>query len=411
MTVRSLSLMRTLRHWWGFKLTPLGRYLVLSTLLAGLGTVTVEIPIYMICCLLLAMIGTAEMIGLCLRTRVDVSGQLPEKMNAGDSITTMLQVRNRSRRPAYDIMAALPGLPADVTHEDADVYVPHIPGRGAATLPVTLRATQRGFLRIPELRVHSTFPFNLMRVQYGQLSPHSVTVLPTYHLLDHLDLPVTHRYQPGGLSVSAGTGHSPEYIGNREYVPGEPASRLDFRAWARLGKPIVREYMEEYFCRIAVILDTFVPRRRARNPQGFPDLEAAVSLTAAVSDSLRQGDYVIDVFAAGPELYVFRTSGGTTHFDAVLEILACLEPCRSDPFDEVGPVVSEELEAMSTAICIFLDWDEPRRRLCETIREAGCSLKVIIVRDGPTTLAGNADTAEVQQISPEDIRAGRIRQL
>ena len=34
----------------------------------------------------------------------------------------------------------------------------------------------------------------------------------------------------------------------------------------------------------------------------YPDLEAAVSLTAAIADAMNRGEALIDIFAAGPQL-------------------------------------------------------------------------------------------------------------
>ena len=44
---------------------------------------------------------------------------------------------------------------------------------------------------------------------------------------------------------------------------GDPLRKIHWRSWARRGKPVVKEYQEEYFSRIALVLDTFLPRRPA----------------------------------------------------------------------------------------------------------------------------------------------------
>src|SRR5690606_38839942 len=189
------------------------------------------------------------------------------------------------------------------------------------------------------------------------------------------------------------------------------ARRMDFRAWARLGKPVVREYQEEYSCRIALLLDTHVPAPRRPGPEGFENLEAAVCLTAATAAALSTGDYLIDLFAAGPNLHVLRTDGSRASFDAVLDILASVDPSRPDPFEQLSPVVDEELQTVSTVVCVLLDWNEPRRQLADRILEAGCALKGLIVREGETTLALEAPGGEIAQYTPAQIREGRIRQL
>src|SRR5690606_31114912 len=99
-----------------------------------------------------------------------------------------------------------------------------------------------------------------------------IIILPSFEPLAGLTLPVGTRYQPGGIALTSHVGESPEYIGNREYVPGEPIRRLDFRAWARTGRPVVREYQEEYYCRVALILDTWIAPGRKAGPAGFAEL-------------------------------------------------------------------------------------------------------------------------------------------
>jgi uncharacterized protein (DUF58 family) len=222
------------------------------------------------------------------------------------------------------------------------------------------------------------------------------------------------RYQPGGIALTSNIGESPEYIGNREYRPGDPTRHIDFRAWARLASPVVREFQEEYYNRIALVIDTFVPGRRRAPAEGFPQLEAAISLGATVADALSRGEYLIDIFAAGPQLYVFRAGRHTAHFENIMEILACVDACRSDPFETVAPALSDELNAISTVVCVFLDWDASRELLVRAAAEAGCSVKLLIVRQGETSHpldAAEAWTADVTQLTPREVSTGGWERL
>ena len=78
--------------------------------------------------------------------------------------------------------------------------------------------------------------------------------------------------------------------------------------------------------------------------EGFPELESAISLSASIADSLSATEHLIDIFAAGPELYVFRAGRQLAHFDNVLEILASVAPCDKDPFGKVTPAVAERAD-------------------------------------------------------------------
>ncbi len=398
------------RYFWRFKLTPAGRSLVMALMLSAVGSVSVEIPIYQVFCGLFGLLMITEPIGLLMRPQLDVRGSLPARVRVDEPFTGYFRLENRSWKPAFDVMAGLFGLPRSFEHLNGDCYLPSLARGSTAVLPVTLVARHRGVYRLPAVHLHSTFPFNLMRFGRCKLPAQSVTVFPAYRPMEHLDIPLSQRYQPGGVLLTARVGNSMEYIGNREYTPGEPVRHLDPRAWARLGQPVVREYQEEYSCRVAIILDTFVPGRRRSGPEGFPNLEAAVSLTAAVSEEMSTGDFLVDFFAAGPNLHVFRSSGSRASFDSVLEILASVDASRTDPFEQVSPAVAEEMTRISTAICILLDWDEPRRCLVEHILEGGCALKVIVVRDGETTIPLDS-TEHVRQLSIARINDGDVKKV
>lgn len=402
--------LRYRRYLWRYKLTPAGRLLFWSVLFCTAGLATVMIPVYQVFCVLFALYVVVWGTNLLFRPKLAVTGQLPSRVTAGEEIHAEFQLTNLSWRPAYDIMLWLVGLPQSIRLLSADLVISRLAPRQTGTLPLILQPLKRGVYDLPNLRPHSTFPFNLMRSGSVRHALGTLTVLPKFDPLTHIDVPVGMRYQLGGVALSSHVGESPEYIGNRDYVPGESTRRLDFRGWARLARPVVREFQEEYYCRIALVLDTWIPSRRVPR-DGFPQLEAAISLSASIADSLSATEHLIDIFAAGPELYVFRAGRQLAHFDNVLEILAAVDACRSDPFETIAPAVADELSSITTAICVFLDWDASREHLARTIVESGCQLKLIIVRDGATSEPLPTEHTDVTQVSVEQIQNGSIEEL
>lgn len=410
---RELYLYRLVRYLWGFKVTPAGRVLVSTIVLTALGSVTTQLPIYLLFTALVGLLAVAETAGWLMKPSLAMEGSTPFRSTAGGEVTARFVVQNRSRwRPALDLMLTCIGLPRGIVHRNGHDYVPHLPAGGRTTLSLTLSTERRGVFPLPPVHAVSTFPCNLMRFGGARTPPGRLVVLPAYHSLEEFSVPLSHRYQPGGANITQGVGHSPEFVGNREYVAGEPARRIDSRAWARTGKPVVKEYHEEYVSRIALILDTHVPARGLRwTSTPSPKLEAAVSLMAAIAERLNLHEHVIDLFAAGPELYVFRTSGGATRFDSVPEILAGVDACRRNPFEQISPLVVEELESISTAVCIFIDWDETRREFVRRVLESGCMLKGVLLH-GHDAGAGSAVTTEMDgdwtYLSASDVSAGRV---
>ncbi|MBT5017586.1 MAG: DUF58 domain-containing protein [Planctomicrobium sp.] len=224
----------------GFKLTPMGRVAVIGIFTSAIGGVTIEIPIYQIFCGFVCLFGIVEATGILLRPKLEVSAWLPEKVTAGESVTGYVTIKNLGWLPACDIMCALFGMPKGVKHVDADRSIRTIPSSQQATLPLTIQAEHRGDYVLPEARIHSTFPFNLMRFGKARTPEREIRVLPKFAPLEKLELPFSHKQLGGEFTLDARVGNSPEFMGNRDYIPGEPIRKLDFKAWARVGRPVVR---------------------------------------------------------------------------------------------------------------------------------------------------------------------------
>jgi uncharacterized protein (DUF58 family) len=398
-----------------YKLTSAGRSLIVLGLIAGMLGYTLELPIFYAFCALFALGFIALVVNTIMRPRLNITGSFPQLACAGQPVTGWFNVANTGSRPAFEVDATL--FPRDralrVTRTNG--ALDHLAANAHTAIPITILPQRRGLYRLPPVRAFTTFPFSICRS--GRVAPLGgpLLVAPHFHPLTNIDVPAARRHQPGGIALTSDVGESPEYIGNREYRPGDPPRRIDFRSWARLARPVVREYQEEFYCRIALVLDTHVPGRKRRPRTGFAEFEAAVSLSAAIADALARGEFIIDIFAAGPELYVFRSGRSTAHFENVLEILACVDESRKNPFDIVTPALSDELARISTVICVFLDWDATRERLVQTAVDSGCEVKVIVIRDSSTSLPIESaeaitNTAPIV-VTSADVSAGLVDAL
>jgi len=408
-------LRRAWRFTWQFRLTLGGKVMLAAIMLAGVTcTVTLAIPIYHVFCALVAVYLVSSLFATLFRPRLVISGQMPDRAVAGHEVAGVFSVTNRSRRSAYDVGLGFFALPREIDFPGGPRMLPRLGPGASERVEVSLRPLRRGLYRLGDVLGYSSFPFNLSRNFPHRCGCGSLLVLPSFHPLSGVDIPIGLRYQPGGIALSSKVGESPEYVGSREWRPGDPTNRMDFRSWARLASPVIKEYQEEYYCRVALVLDTFMPSGRRVPAEGHAPLEAAVSLSAAVAEALCRGEYIIDFFAAGPELYVFRAGRHIAHLENVLEILACVEPCRSDPFGLVWPELADELGNISAVVFVLLDWDDTRRRWVRAGVEAGCSTKVLIVRDGPTSEPVGEDESwagPIAVLTPDEIQGGIVEKL
>jgi uncharacterized protein (DUF58 family) len=196
---------------------------------------------------------------------------------------------------------------------------------------------------------------------------------------------------------------------------GDNPKHIHWPTSARKGDLIVREFREEYLCRIALVVDTFVPGRKKSllspvtwDQETPPDeFEAALSLTAALADHLARGDYIVDIFAAGPDIYHFKGGRSLAQLEQILDILSSMEPNRKEPLTKLESAVMEEIAGIGSAVLLLLKWDDARAALVENMRSYGVRLKIIVLSDDPSIPNG----ADVAGYRPEDVLAGNIREL
>jgi len=338
------------------------------------------------------------------KPRVAVSGRLPDRVRVGERFTAQFAVRNRSCLPCFDLSLGFLNRPRCLD-EVTSRTIGYLPPKQTATVTVACRCGRRGLHEIPGLRPYSVFPFNthLLAAEAGPRT--NLLAVPAFFPLQSVDLPAGSKHHPGGISLSLNLGDSPEYIGSREYQPGEPNPRFDFRSWARLARPVVREFQEEFYCRLALVLDTWTGPDHRR--EAGEDLEAAVSLSAAAAEFLTRGEYIVELLAAGPHLYQFRSGRGTSRFDDILDVLACVDAVRQSPFEILLPALMQEAESVSAALCIFLDWDPAREQFVRKVEEAGVPVKVVVLN----TSHRYPVPAGTAVVSPRAVRSGEVERL
>ena len=410
--MRRSLLSRLYRFTWRYKMTPAGKLTTAVIGVASVGTVTVDAPVYQVCCVLLGVLLGAEVCGLLFKPNLAVEADWPQTMTAGEPAAVPVRVTNRSSwRTAYDVMLLMLRRPETVSHGNADAYLARLPAGESARIPMLLTARRRGRVRLTEVDAHSTFPFNLIRVPGGRSESRVVTVLPAYTPLTRLDVPVDEAAAAGHLVLSGQAGESTEYLGNRDYAPGEPVKRLDFRAWARLGKPVVREYQDESASRVGVLVDTLMPAGRHASER----LEAVVSLGAAVMDAALFDQLRVGVLATGTDLDTFPADQRSDVLATLLEKLARALPTRQPVYDAMLPDLLGELRDVAAVIAVVGDLDPPRLALLRELEAGGPPLKVVVVMEADPEAAGFVEPEcpgeEVVFVGRRAVAGGEVRTL
>jgi uncharacterized protein (DUF58 family) len=401
-------LARFLRAFFRRRFTARGRFLLQAALALGfVGIDTRRGLVFMLFALAAPPLVLAGLRAIRRAPRLRVDGRLPPRLTAGRPVSATLDLSPQDARSAGHLALYWDGRLPDVAALElrpVERLVEAASGR-PTRVAVDLHPRRRGRYVLPRLGLARTDLFGLLRSR-AVFGPETVVlVYPRYYTLEELPLPVGRRYQPGGIPLASEVGDSLEFVGTREYREGDPLRKIHWRSWGRLGRPVVKEYQEEYFSRIALVLDTFLPRRA--RPRERVRFEAAISLLASVADHFGRSEEVVDVLAAGPDLYEVSTGRSLGTLDSVLDVLACLEPSPAPPFETIGPALFERLERLTTVVAVMLEWDEARESFLRRVRALGVAVRVLLVHEGETQRpwADASGDIDVVRLTPAEVEA------
>ncbi len=263
-----------------------------------------------------------------------------------------------------------------------EIQIARLAGRETIEIPVSLVPKRRGWLRFQGATAGCPDLFGLVRTLNRAAASDSILILPKRYPLSPLALPGARKYQIGGIAMAASVGESDEFVALRDFRPGDPLRRIHWRSWAKSGKPIVKEYQDEYFVRHALILDTFCEFAWSEQ------FEEAVSVAASFACALQTQDSLLDLLFAGPKAYCFTIGRGLAHTEQMLEILASVQPCQDQPFDRLHELAINHSPLVSGAVIILLRWDEPRQQLVKQLHALRIPLRVLVLvnPNAPTVL-------------------------
>jgi len=243
--------------------------------------------------------------------RVAVDRELPERIGLSHELQRTLRIQGPRLRGLR--VAVWEQFPASfrvvaVTRDGASVPPPpgdpsggpdqgRADGEGRLVLARRYRADLRGLFAFDALRLSLRGPLGLVERQARIGGVQHVAVEPALaHLQRTLRLAASERWQDLGVRIVRRRGGEHEFESLRDYVPGDDVRRVDWKAFARRGKPTVRQYEVERGQELILLVDTG-RRMRATSAEGRRRgwtkldwaLDAALELAAV---ALSKGDRV-----------------------------------------------------------------------------------------------------------------------
>ncbi len=396
-------------NWAARRFTPAGLCVAGGWLAAGAFGVDIEHTItYQSFALLLAFLIFAVASSFFFRGKFSASRSLPRFGTAGQPLRYQVQVRNLTTRPQVgltlldDLADPRPAFDEWLTFQLAEsrrirpfsltkprerspfrrarvkaAALPPLPVNGEGSVTVEVLPLRRGVLRFTGMTVACPDPLGLFRAFSHVGCPQSVLILPKRYPLPPIALPGQLKYQEGGVALAANVGCSEEFVSLREYRHGDPLKHIHWRSWAKTGKPIVKEFEDEFFVRHALVLDTFTEEPHSEV------LEESVSVAASFACTVLTQESLLDLLFVGQKSYCFTVGRGLGTADQMLEILASARNCADQPFAALEHLVFEHVSIMSGCVCVLQKWDDPRRNFIKKLQALKVPVMVLlIVRPG-----------------------------
>lgn len=256
--------------------------------------------------------------------------------------------------------------------------------------PLELRAVERGFYRVGPTRLRSGDLFGFFEREREVGGRSALVVYPQTLPLPELALVHARPFgdQRGGNPLF----EDPErVVGLRDYVPGDPLKRVDWKATARVGRLVSRVYEPSRTQAVVVALNiTTLPGNSFGTNVRL--LERAVSVAASVAVAAFDGRSALGLIANGsfPDAdRPIRIGAGRApeQLNRVLEALAMISGFTTSRLAEELTGRARSLPAGATVVVVSALLDETLAASLRRLRAEGHDVRVLKVAPGEWELA------------------------
>lgn len=242
---------------------------------------------------------------------------------------------------------------------------------------LSLMPRRRGVLRLNDLRAELPDPMGLFQRHRAMLNEEDeVLIIPKRYRLPNLDLGGRSEMKVGGETASTVRGEGGEFMGLREYRAGDSLRKIHWKAWARTGQPIVKEFEEMRFPRYGLVLDTSLKE------SGPELLEEAISVAASFVSTMDRESCLLDLMFVREEPEVFTAGRGVARADRLMEVLARVEGSDEGSYESLRELVLRHAAEMTACVLVFSGWSEERADFLNRLRSSGLEVRVFVIGAG-----------------------------
>ena len=297
---------RTPLRWIGYrmeyKISRAGWLYIAATLLVALAALnTGNNLLFLILACLISVILMSGILSSISLAGVELRIELPEHIFAGQTVRATVELENgKLTLPSFGLRVepvTAAGTPAAVLEKP--VYFPYLPRQERVKQSVPVTFLRRGLHVQDSFRIVTRFPFGFLEKTRRVAVKSEALVYPSVEM-DSEWAEMFPAIEGSIESFSKGRGQDLHAL--REYLPTDSVRHVHWKASARTGLLMVREFAREDDCRVLLVLDPYGggPER----PHGAAveeRFERAVSLCAGIAWRFYERNAQLEFRGAGIE--------------------------------------------------------------------------------------------------------------
>jgi uncharacterized protein (DUF58 family) len=312
-----------------YKLTREGWIYIGGIVLVSLAAInTGNNLLFLILACLIASILMSGILSSLTLAGVELKLELPEHIFARQTVKGTVQLRNdKETLPSFSLRVegAKKKKAAASVLLSTPVYFPYLPRHESVNQAVPMQFERRGLYRQEAFRITTRFPFGFLQKSRRLDIASEALVYPSVEAT-----PEFLEVLPGiqGAMESLAKGRGQDLYSLRDYSPTDSARHVHWKASARLGSLMVREFAREDDSRVLLVLD---PHSSAANRKATPAdkdrFERTVDLCAAIAWSLHERGALMEFRSASA---VVGLAAASENIFPVLRELALVEALPVD---------------------------------------------------------------------------------
>jgi uncharacterized protein (DUF58 family) len=254
--------------------------------------------------------------------------------------------------------------------EIAPQSLPLITAQGEAEIAVSFLPLRRGLIEFAALNIARADPLGISRVIQRVALPQQLLVLPRHYPMQNLLDPRSGAAVPTFRATYGNSHGSSEFQSVREYRVGDPLRHIHWRASAKRGVHVVKQFVEGFPQTLRLLID---PVADAENFEAL--IEVLASLVVAATRHAAQG--VALEWLDLPGTSQRATPLGAQGVQWLLAELALRERAKSDRFE--AATARLRIDPKQTTLFITGHWQPSRRQFSKRLNTALEGAKTLIV--------------------------------